>query len=181
MSDRRIDIPAEVIAAVKQQAEEEAPNEACGYLVGRIEAGSDGPDSPGGASAPRSANGPGGGNGPRSAEELEAGEASTGEVRVVTRHIRMTNADASPEHFSFRPQEQFDALKSARDSGEQLVGVYHSHPETPARMSEEDIRLANDVNTIYVIHSLATGETKAFSVTKDKEVLTVAVGEGVKT
>ncbi len=156
MSTRQIEIPAEVFVAIKKQAEAEAPNEACGYLVGRIEAaGGDGVDR--GAIDP--------------AEEL----------RVVTRHIPMTNADASPEHFTFHPGEQFGALTSARSGGEELVGVYHSHPATPARMSNEDIRLANDVDMVYVIHSLATGDTKAFSVTKEKDVTRVGVREGVRT
>ena len=33
--------------------------------------------------------------------------------------------------------------------------IYHSHPETPARPSEEDIRLALTPNVSYIIVSLA--------------------------
>ena len=36
-----------------------------------------------------------------------------------------------------------------------LAAVYHSHPETPARPSQEDIRLAFDPQISYVIVSLA--------------------------
>jgi proteasome lid subunit RPN8/RPN11 len=36
---------------------------------------------------------------------------------------------------------------------------YHSHPETPARPSDEDIRLVYDPNISYVIVSLAAGQT----------------------
>ena len=35
-----------------------------------------------------------------------------------------------------------------------MLGVYHSHPETPARPSAEDIRLALTPNVTYVIVSL---------------------------
>lgn len=68
--------------------------------------------------------------------------------------IPMTNVDRSPEHFSFAPQEQFQAVKTARAQGLQLLAVFHSHPASPARMSEEDIRLANDPEMIYIIVSL---------------------------
>jgi len=89
--------------------------------------------------------------------------------------IEMTNVDASPEHFSLDPGEQFAALKEARDRGESLLAVYHSHPATPARMSAEDIRLANDPRIVYVIHSLADGRTRGFRVDEHKGVIDVNV------
>jgi [CysO sulfur-carrier protein]-S-L-cysteine hydrolase len=89
--------------------------------------------------------------------------------RVKSR-IQMTNVDASPEHFSFEPSEQFDAMKTARTDGLELIAVYHSHPETPARMSDEDIRLANDTRITYVIMSLSDNRTKAFRIHDDKTV-----------
>jgi [CysO sulfur-carrier protein]-S-L-cysteine hydrolase len=67
----------------------------------------------------------------------------------------LTNADASPEHFTFLPAEQFQTLRSARSEGLDIIANYHSHPMTPARPSEEDIRLAFDPNILYVIVSLA--------------------------
>ena len=75
-----------------------------------------------------------------------------GEVKYA---IPMKNTDESNEHFSFDPQEQFDAFKKTKSEGLRLIAVYHSHPETPARPSEEDIRLAYDPNVSYVIISLA--------------------------
>ena len=124
-----LSIPEDLISQIAEQAREEMPNEACGYLRGT--------DS------------------------------------QVSGLIRMTNVDASPEHFSLDPAEQFEAVREARDRGESLLAVYHSHPETPARMSLEDIRLANDTSITYVIHSLATGETKAFLVDGEKKVTEV--------
>jgi proteasome lid subunit RPN8/RPN11 len=75
--------------------------------------------------------------------------------REVTRQFRLTNIDHSNEHFSFDPQEQFQAVREARKAGLQILANYHSHPETPARPSQEDIRLAFDPNISYVIVSLA--------------------------
>ncbi|ADN02562.1 Mov34/MPN/PAD-1 family protein [Spirochaeta thermophila] len=84
--------------------------------------------------------------------------------------FRLTNADASPEHFSFIPEEQFATLKAARKEGLSLIGVYHSHPATPARMSEEDIRLANDTEMRYLIYSVAEGVLRCFRVDEEKRV-----------
>ena len=94
------------------------------------------------------------------------------EVREL---LPLRNADQSPEHFSFDPKEQFQALRSARQKELLLIAVYHSHPVTPARMSAEDIRLANDPTMVYLIYSLASNELKGFSVDEKKNVQPVPV------
>ena len=89
--------------------------------------------------------------------------------------IPMRNVDASPEHYSFDPGEQFAAVKEARAEGLDLIAVYHSHPATPARMSAEDIRLANDASVVYLIYSLANEQLKGFRVSREKVVSEVPV------
>ena len=42
----------------------------------------------------------------------------------------LTNTDASPEHFSMEPAEQFAAVKDMRTHGWQLLGNFHSHPSS---------------------------------------------------
>ena len=75
-------------------------------------------------------------------------------VVTVSTFYPMINVDNSPEHFSFDPKEQFKVVKAARSANESLIAVYHSHPETPARLSEEDLKLFNDPNPVYIIVSL---------------------------
>jgi proteasome lid subunit RPN8/RPN11 len=130
-----IRLPKWIYSQIKNQAAKEAPNEACGYLLGI-----DGQDG-----------------------------------RAVKLHHPMTNVDASPEHFSFDPKEQFAAMKRSRSLGLDLVGVYHSHPASPARMSLEDIRLANDTSMYYLIYSRPDNRIKGFTVTKQKAVREVPV------
>jgi proteasome lid subunit RPN8/RPN11 len=77
-----------------------------------------------------------------------------GKEGVITSHYKMTNVDKSETHFSLDPKEQFEVAKSVRADGSDLIAVYHSHPASPARPSEEDIRLAHDSSIIYVIVSL---------------------------
>jgi proteasome lid subunit RPN8/RPN11 len=66
----------------------------------------------------------------------------------------MTNVDNSNTHFMMEPKEQFATVKDIRSSGLEMLAIYHSHPETPARPSAEDIKLALTPNVIYVIISL---------------------------
>lgn len=80
---------------------------------------------------------------------------------VVEHFYPMTNADASPEHYTLIPREQFDAVKDARARGLKFLAVWHSHPATPARMSDEDIRLAHATDVYYLILSLAVPESEA--------------------
>jgi proteasome lid subunit RPN8/RPN11 len=86
---------------------------------------------------------------------------------IVVRHYPLTNADVSEEHYSLKPEEQFDAVRQMRAAGLKLRAVYHSHPASPARPSEEDIKLAYDRSISYVIVSLLEDQEaiKSFSIT----------------
>lgn len=80
------------------------------------------------------------------------------EVKVVKEVYLLTNVDASNEHFSMDPKEQFAAIKDMRAKGYQQFGNWHSHPESPSRPSEEDKRLAYDSAADYLILSLQDRE-----------------------
>jgi proteasome lid subunit RPN8/RPN11 len=67
----------------------------------------------------------------------------------------MTNTDASGVHFLMKPEEQFAATRDIRAAGEVLVGVFHSHPASPARPSAEDVRMALTPGVVHLILSLA--------------------------
>jgi len=91
---------------------------------------------------------------------------------VVKKHYPLTNADASAEHYSLRPEEQFAAIRQMRAAGLKLRAVYHSHPASPARPSEEDIKLAYDPEISYVIVSLLDGQDVVKSFTIDGPLVT---------
>lgn len=101
---------------------------------------------------------------------------------VVRRHFELSNLDRAPDHFSMDPAEQFAAIRRMREERLQTAAVYHSHPETPARPSEEDIRLALDPTMLYVIVSLlpAPNAVRGFRINQgevqEEEIRIVADG-----
>lgn len=90
---------------------------------------------------------------PNEACGLLAGTEEDG-VRDIKKVYLLTNRDASPSHFSLDPAEQIAAVRDMRALGLQPLGNWHSHPQTPARPSEEDMRLAYDRTATYMILSL---------------------------
>jgi proteasome lid subunit RPN8/RPN11 len=105
----------------------------------------------------------------RSLEPIESCGYLAGKDNEMKLFIPMTNIDNRADHFSFDQKEMFAALKAARAEGLQLTAVYHSHPETPARFSEEDKRLLIDPSMTYLIMSLMNPEEdlKAFRLGTD--------------
>ena len=85
---------------------------------------------------------------------IEACGILAGKDGAAEKLYKMTNADQSSDHFMMEPKEQFKVVKDIRAAGLEMLAIYHSHPETPARPSAEDIRFAFTPNVIYVIVSL---------------------------
>jgi [CysO sulfur-carrier protein]-S-L-cysteine hydrolase len=109
---------------------------------------------------------------------LEACGYLAGKNNIVTKHYEMTNIDKSTDHYRLDPKEQFKVIKEARSENLEILAVYHTHPESPARPSAEDIKLAYDPNITYIIISLLKNkkDIKAFRITNGnvkKEELTI--------
>jgi proteasome lid subunit RPN8/RPN11 len=85
---------------------------------------------------------------------IEACGILAGKDGTIEKFYKMTNTDKSSTHFMMEPKEQFKVVKDIRTAGLEMLAIYHSHPESPARPSAEDIRLALTPGVIYVIVSL---------------------------
>ncbi len=95
----------------------------------------------------------------------------------VSAVYRMTNTDASPEHFMMDPREQIDVMKDLRCRGLEMTAFYHSHPTGPEHPSAEDIRLAFYPDVYSVIVSLAAPAKpvlKSFTISNG-QVMPVAI------
>ena len=91
----------------------------------------------------------------RRAAPLEACGLLGGRHEQATDFYELENTDASGEHYTMSPAEQFAAVKDMRARGTRMLAIWHSHPATPARMSGEDLRLAYTPDVLYLILSLA--------------------------
>ena len=103
----------------------------------------------------------------RATAPLEACGLLAGADGRATKCYVLANADASPEHYSMKPEEQFAAVKDMRAAGLKMLAIWHSHPASPARMSAEDMQLAYTPDVAYVILSLAerdAPQVRAFAV-----------------
>jgi proteasome lid subunit RPN8/RPN11 len=70
--------------------------------------------------------------------------------------LRSENERASPYGYSLDPKSLLAAFNAAEDGYD--VGIYHSHPRSPAEPSQTDINLAEYPEYTYLIVSLAENQ-----------------------
>ncbi len=69
----------------------------------------------------------------------------------------MPNVAGQPAQlFSMDPARQIDTLRRMREAGEELFGIFHSHPHSPAVPSDRDLHEAGYPDALYLIASLST-------------------------
>jgi proteasome lid subunit RPN8/RPN11 len=129
-------LPADVRDAIAAAAREGYPLETCGLLVGRGLRWPAG--QPSGAREAREAD-----EADESGKAGQAGEAGEPEVRVEAM-VAARNLDTTRAHdrYELDPADMLRADAGARARRLDLVGVWHSHPDHPARPSETDERAA---------------------------------------
>jgi len=86
---------------------------------------------------------------------LEACGILSGREGVVSRVYPMTNVEQSPSRYLMAPEEQFRVMGEVWSRGEELVGIYHSHPASEAYPSPRDVEVAFYPDAYYLIVSLA--------------------------
>ena len=68
---------------------------------------------------------------------------------------RIPNEDPSPATaFEMAPQAMLAAFQTMRARNEELVGIYHSHPQSPPRPSARDLAAAAYPGVAYLVVSL---------------------------
>src|SRR5690606_34735006 len=60
-------------------------------------------------------------------------------------------ADDRARRFLMDARGQIDAMRRMREDGEELLGIFHSHPQGPGEPSAEDLAMAAYPGTIYFI------------------------------
>jgi len=99
---------------------------------------------------------------------------SDGEQRTVRSVMQCDNAvsERQRDRYSIDPKELVRIQRQARESGQEIVGFYHSHPDCEAQWSQTDLAEAHWIGCSYVIVSVGlgrAGETRSFVLTGSVE------------
>ena len=80
--------------------------------------------------------------------------------RLIEKVYYLTNVDHAEDHFTLNPKEQLSAIKDMRANGLKPLGNWHSHPSSPSRPSQEDIKLAENpvLNSFHIENGQAEKE-----------------------
>lgn len=81
-----------------------------------------------------------------------------GHGNSARRFLPVPNALGSSREFQVEPQVLFNLFRDLRSSGEDLVGICHSHPKGPARPSDRDVAEACYPSAFHVIVSFGSPE-----------------------
>ncbi len=73
----------------------------------------------------------------------------------IERAVPMRSIPPAPDAYYMDPEQQIDVFTDMQATGEQLLGIYHSHPKGPLKPSGMDLQLAFHPDALYVIISLA--------------------------
>lgn len=84
----------------------------------------------------------------------EACGVLAGHLGKVEKVYSLKSEMPSPQFYRIDSKEHFRVLREMRERGQELVGIYHSHPEVPAYPSGQDVELAYYTDAVYVIVSL---------------------------
>ena len=109
---------------------------------------------------------------PEEACGLLVGEGAA-EVRVTSLHPSDNLADEPGRRFEVDPALSLKLHKSLRHSDQRLVGVFHSHPEGPAKPSAHDLSRAWQPELAWLLTAVsgprAAGATGAFLFSAEPE------------
>jgi proteasome lid subunit RPN8/RPN11 len=81
-------------------------------------------------------------------------------ARTATAYHPARNANASPYVYSVHPDDLVRIVLGIEDAGQDLVAIFHSHPNTPAIPSPTDIRSALYPDAFYLLASLSAPDAR---------------------
>ncbi len=90
------------------------------------------------------------------------GRADADAIRVTSLlRAGNTRTDSAHNRYHIAPEELIAAQRQARNSGLDIVGFYHSHPDHPAQWSHTDFAEAHWFGCAYVITAVAQRQGRA--------------------
>ena len=95
---------------------------------------------------------------PNEACGLMLGARQEADVHISSVHVSRYLADTPLTHFEIDPQLRFNLERLAREKIQDIVAVYHSHPNGMVKPSEVDLSRAHEPGLIWLIVALELGK-----------------------
>jgi len=80
----------------------------------------------------------------------------------IERAVPMRSIPPAADAYYMDPEQQIEVFTEMQAAGEQLLGIYHSHPKGPPEPSGMDMQLAFHPDALYIIVSLADAQHPEF-------------------
>lgn len=85
-----------------------------------------------------------------------------GDLAVVKDFFLAYNADGSQSSFTISNEQLIAAYGKAEESNAQVIGIFHSHPDSEARPSGTDRQFMEINPVVWVIYSGSSSDFRAF-------------------
>ena len=85
------------------------------------------------------------------------------------------NVEKSPINFTISNKQLIEAYKLAEEKKLEIIGIFHSHPDSIPNPSKTDVKFMEINPTIWIIYSGITNEFKAFIL--EPEITEVSIQE----
>ena len=92
---------------------------------------------------------------------------------TITEIYPAENIEKSPRNFTISNEQLIQGYKIAEDKGLEVIGIFHSHPDSEPYPSETDKKFMEINPVAWVIFSLATNEFKAYMF--ESELITLKI------
>lgn len=88
--------------------------------------------------------------------------------KTTVKEIFLTeNIDASPINFTISNEQLIKCYKTAEEKKMEVIGIFHSHPNSEAYPSDTDKKFMYSNPVVWVIYSGITNEFKAYVLESD--------------
>ena len=88
--------------------------------------------------------------------------------KTIVKEVFLTkNIDESPVNFTISNEQLIKCYKIAEDKGMEVVGIFHSHPNSEAFPSNTDKKFMHSNPVVWVIYSGISNEFKAYMLESD--------------
>lgn len=85
------------------------------------------------------------------------------------------NTEKSPTEFTLSPEQNFEMYEKEKEMGLQIIGIFHSHPDSEAYPSSTDKKFMQNNPYVWIIYSGINKNFKAYLL--DSDIIEIPIQE----